>query len=194
MIAKMTILLIDNHDSFVYNLGRYIEILGYTIRIARNNDPYLQTINTQSYSHIVLSPGPGGPLDGGYCLDIVKKYSGTIPILGICLGHQIIAQAFGGNIVRAQVPMHGLQSRVRCLDSDISALLTAPFMVGRYHSLIVCPKSIPHCLRVTMVSEEQEIMAFQHKTHPTIGLQFHPESILTPAGLTLLKHLLRVGI
>lgn len=187
------ILLIDNYDSFVFNLAIYIKELGYEYLVRRNNQITYAEIITLKPSLIILSPGPCAPNDAGICLDVVKQFHKTIPILGVCLGHQVIGQAFGGIISRAKFPMHG---KARGLNHDNTGLfqgLPNPLMVGRYHSLIIEKEHLPTCLRINALSEENEIMAIQHKKYPVYGVQFHPESILTEAGHSLLKNFINLG-
>ena len=186
----MSVLVIDNFDSFVYNLARYINRHGYHTTVIRNNTIRLTDITPEQYSHIILSPGPGKPSQAGYCIDIIQQFSGCIPILGICLGHQAIAQAFGGSITRAQEPMHGMASTIHTMNSPIFEGLSHHIAVGRYHSLIVERETLPHELTITALSTNGEIMAISHKEHHTIGLQFHPESILTKDGYSMLGNFL----
>jgi len=182
------ILVIDNYDSFVYNLVRYVNQLGVLTKVVRNDKITLNEIKRLKPTHIILSPGPGGPKEAGLCVSIVRHFSGKYPILGVCLGHQAIALAFGGRITHAKVPMHGMASIISQYQQKyMFRELLAPFSVGRYHSLIVAPNSLPSALEVLAYSDQQEIMALAHATHPTYGLQFHPESILTPAGYNMIS-------
>ncbi|WP_427024459.1 anthranilate synthase component II [Aureimonas ureilytica] len=181
------ILLLDNYDSFSANLARYLERLGLPVAIRRSDRVTLGEIEAMAPEAIVLSPGPCGPAEAGVCLDTVRAFSGRIPILGVCLGHQVIGAAFGGWVGPALRPMHGLSSPVRHEGGDLFEGLPQPLEVGRYHSLIV--RETPEmdaALRVTAWSDEGEIMALRHRTHPTFGIQFHPESVLTPEGTQLL--------
>ncbi len=181
------ILLLDNYDSFSANLARYLERLGLPVAIRRSDRVTLGEVEAMAPEAIVLSPGPCGPAEAGVCLDTVRVFSGRIPILGVCLGHQVIGAAFGGWVGPALRPMHGLSSPVRHEGGDLFEGLPQPLEVGRYHSLIV--RETPEmdvALRVTAWSDEGEIMALRHRTHPTFGIQFHPESVLTPEGAQLL--------
>lgn len=184
------ILILDNYDSFVYNLARYVELCGYSVRVIRNDAIGLAEINTLNPEKIILSPGPGTPDTAGVSLDLVRQFCSTTPILGVCLGHQIIAQAFGANIVRAKHPMHGLSSWVEHNNSGILSNVPNPLQVGRYHSLIVDDINHKSDLVVTATSTEGEIMGLQHKYYPVHGLQFHPESILTVDGISILRNFL----
>lgn len=186
----MSVLVIDNFDSFVYNLARYINCHGYQTTVTRNNSIRLSDITPTRYTHIILSPGPGTPNQAGYCIDIIQQFSGYIPILGICLGHQSIAQAWGGHITRAQEPMHGMASTIQTIKHPIFDGLSNRITVGRYHSLVVERETLPHDLAITALSNNGEIMAISHKKHDTVGLQFHPESILTDDGYTILGNFL----
>lgn len=182
------ILLIDNYDSFVYNLARYFELLQHKIRIFRNDAITLQQIKALAPQAIVISPGPCTPNEAGISLQAIRHFSGKIPILGVCLGHQAIASAFGGNVCKAQRPMHGSGAPVHHRQQGIFQNLPNPLIVGRYHSLVIHPDTLPNCLKIIATSDEQEIMAVQHRKFPIIGLQFHPESILTPHGKQLIKN------
>ena len=181
------ILLLDNYDSFSANLGRYLERLDLSVTNIRSDAITLEGIEALAPEAIVISPGPCGPLEAGVSLDCVRAFSGRIPLLGVCLGHQVIGAAFGGEVGRAMQPMHGLASPVRHDGRALFADLPHPLEVGRYHSLIVrSTPALEASLRVTAWSEENEIMALQHHRHPTFGIQFHPESVLTPDGLRIL--------
>lgn len=182
------ILLIDNWDSFVFNLARYFGELGYERRVVRTDAITLHEIETLKPSHIVLSPGPCAPKDAGISLDVIKHFAGRIPILGVCLGHQAIGEAFGGRVVRAKHPMHGKSSMIEHTGEGIFRQLPNPLRVARYHSLIVEPESLPAELRMTAQSEEGEIMALEHQVWPVFGVQFHPESVLTESGHALLQN------
>lgn len=187
------ILLIDNYDSFVYNLARYVSELGYDYVVKRNDKVSLAEIETLSPSHIILSPGPGTPLQAGKCMAIVKRFAATTPILGVCLGHQAIAAAFGANITRALKPMHGKATSVEHDGLGIFSELPSPLTVARYHSLIVGQVGLPVVLQVTATSAEHEIMGLRHQSYPCVGVQFHPESILTELGHKLLAGFLRLS-
>lgn len=188
------ILLIDNYDSFSYNLYQYLGEIRADIGVVRNDAIDAAGIRELAPSHIVISPGPGYPADAGNCVSIVRELSGTFPILGVCLGHQAICEAFGGRIVHARELMHGKQSLV-----TLSALcplfsdLPAETQVARYHSLAADAKALPACMRVVARAPDGEVMAVQHAEHPTFGVQFHPESIMTPDGKAMLKNFLQIG-
>lgn len=187
------IMIIDNYDSFVYNLARYLRLLGFETSIFRNNALSISDISKLSPSHIVISPGPCAPKQAGISLDLIKHFHKTIPILGVCLGHQAIAEAFGGAIIHAKKPLHGQSSLITHNQSGIFKGLPNPLKVGRYHSLIVDPSSIPSCLHITANSEEGEIMAIHHQQYPIVGVQFHPESVLTEHGASLLNNFLKIA-
>lgn len=184
------ILLIDNYDSFSYNLFQLVGTLNPDIRVVRNDLLSVPEIEALSPEAILLSPGPGRPADAGICEEAVQKLSGKIPILGVCLGHQAICEAFGGTVGYAKALMHGKSSLTKLAPScPLFQDLPPEIPVARYHSL-AAKEPLPPDLEVTAVAEDGEIMALQHKTHPTFGLQFHPESILTPDGETILKNFL----
>ncbi|HEX7336455.1 MAG TPA: aminodeoxychorismate/anthranilate synthase component II [Gemmatimonadales bacterium] len=184
------ILLIDNYDSFVYNLARYVRELGETPLVRRHDAVSVDEVVALAPSHIIISPGPCSPKEAGISTELVRQVGGTIPILGVCLGHQCIGAAYGGEIVRAGAPMHGKVSRIHHTGAGLFAGLPSPFSATRYHSLVIAPASVPPWLRVTATSEDGEIMAVQHTEHPVHGVQFHPESVLTEHGYRLLDHFL----
>jgi anthranilate synthase/aminodeoxychorismate synthase-like glutamine amidotransferase len=184
------ILLIDNYDSFVYNLARYVQELGAEALVRRHDAIGVDEIFALAPSHIIISPGPCSPSEAGVSTEVVRRIGPHIPILGVCLGHQCIGAAYGGEIVRAAVPMHGKTSRIHHSGTGLFAGLPTPFTATRYHSLVIAPASIPASLRVTAKSEDGEIMAVQHVEHPVHGVQFHPESVLTEHGYRLLDHFL----
>jgi len=185
------ILVIDNYDSFTYNLVQYLQELGSEVEVFRNDAIDLARIEALRPGAIVLSPGPKTPDDAGITLEVVKRFSGRMPILGVCLGHQAIGQAFGGRIVRAPTLMHGKVSRIDHDGRTIFRDLPNPFEATRYHSLAVDPKSVPEALVVSATAEEGTvIMGLRHRRHATEGVQFHPESILTPVGRRLLRNFL----
>lgn len=186
------ILLIDNYDSFVYNLARYVKELGFNVRLERNDAISLEQIAALAPSHIILSPGPGTPSAAGICIELIQRFAPDIPILGVCLGHQAIGEAFGAKVVQAKQPRHGKASLIEHDSSRIFQDLPKPLQVGRYHSLIVSPLGLPSCLKVTAWSKANEIMALQHQQYPVVGVQFHPESILTEAGHQLLFNFLNL--
>ena len=180
------ILLIDNYDSFVYNLGRYFELLGHPILIHRHDKITLPEVEALKPSHIVISPGPGTPRQTGISIDVIKHFSPHIPLLGVCLGHQAIGYAFGAQICRAHRPMHGKASQIYHNQESLFLKISNPFFAGRYHSLIISKNQLPDCLEIIAESKEGEVMAIRHRVYPTFSVQFHPESILTEKGLQLL--------
>jgi anthranilate synthase/aminodeoxychorismate synthase-like glutamine amidotransferase len=184
------ILLIDNYDSFVYNLARYVRELGETPLVRRHDAIGVDEILGLAPSHIIISPGPCSPKEAGISTEVVRRVGDSIPILGVCLGHQCIGAAYGGEIVRAGAPMHGKTSRIHHSGAGLFSGLPNPFSATRYHSLVIAPASVPPSLQVTARSEDGEIMAVQHIEHPVYGLQFHPESVLTEHGYRLLDHFL----
>src|SRR3990170_140562 len=184
------ILLIDNYDSFVYNLARYVRELGETPLVRRNDALTVDDIRELAPSHVIISPGPCSPAEAGISTEVVRGVGRTIPLLGVCLGHQCIGAAFGGEIVRAGRPMHGKTSRIHHRGSDLFSGLPTPFLASRYHSLVISPASVPRELEITATSEDGEIMAVKHVTHPVYGVQFHPESVLTEHGYRMLDHFL----
>lgn len=177
------ILLIDNYDSFSYNVYQLIGSVDPDIKVIRNDEMTVEEIEKLSPSHIVLSPGPGKPSDAGICEEVIRHFAGKVPIMGICLGHQAICEVFGARITYAKMLMHGKQS-VASLDTDSRLFknMKNEITVARYHSLAAAPDSIPECLRVTAKTSDGEIMAVEHKEFPVYGVQFHPESVLTPDG------------
>ena len=187
------ILMIDNFDSFTYNLVQYLRQLGAEVQVARNNTLDTNAIAALQPQAIVISPGPGRPDDAGVSIDAIRTFSGQIPILGICLGHQAIAAAFGGRIVAAQRLMHGKTSDVTADGQSVYKGIKNPFKAMRYHSLAVSREDFPECLMVSAESEDGEIMGLRHRTHRTEGLQFHPESIMTTVGKRLLRNFLKVS-
>jgi len=184
------ILIIDNYDSFVYNLAQYVGELGYEPAVYRNDEIDIARIKEQSPTHIIISPGPGTPLDAGISNGIIKQYAGVIPILGVCLGHQCVGHVFGGHIVRADIPMHGKASIVYHDGKTIYDGLHNPFEAGRYHSLIVEPGSVPDVLEISAWTNTGEIMGLRHRQYVVEGVQIHPESILTDVGHDILKRFL----
>jgi len=184
------ILLIDNYDSFVYNLARYVRELGETPVVCRNDGLTTSDIERLAPSHIIISPGPCSPNEAGISIEVVRRFGPAIPTLGVCLGHQAIGAAFGAAIVRARQPMHGKVSRIHHDGSGIFTGLPSPFHATRYHSLAVSPESLPAVLRVTATADDGEIMALEHREHPVVGVQFHPESALSEHGYRLLDRFL----
>jgi anthranilate synthase/aminodeoxychorismate synthase-like glutamine amidotransferase len=183
------ILVIDNYDSFTYNLVQYLGELGAELAVRRNDAVSVREIEEMAPSHIVISPGPGDPDDGGVSLDVIRGFHRRTPILGVCLGHQCIGAAFGGRVGRAPRLMHGKTSAIYHDGRGIFAGVPSPFEATRYHSLIV-HQPLPDCLAVTASTAEGEVMAVQHKTSPVVGVQFHPESILTEHGKEILGNFL----
>ncbi|HOI75784.1 MAG TPA: aminodeoxychorismate/anthranilate synthase component II [Syntrophales bacterium] len=188
------ILMIDNYDSFTYNLVQYLGQLGEDVVVRRNDETTLEEIEAMAPEAIVLSPGPCSPDEAGITLDVVRRFHEEIPILGICLGHQAIGQAFGGRVVRAERVMHGKTSPVVNDGRTTFRGMPNPVTAGRYHSLVVERGSLPDCLAVSAETEEGEIMGIRHQTHPVEGLQFHPESILTPNGKRMLRNFLETYV
>ncbi len=186
------ILVIDNYDSFTYNLVQYLGELGAEMRVYRNDTLTLDDVRQLAPSHIVISPGPGTPDDGGISLDLIREFHQTTPILGVCLGHQCIGAAFGGHVGRAPRLMHGKTSPIYHFGKDVFNGVPSPFTATRYHSLVV-HEPLPECLKVTAFTTEGEVMGLRHKTKPTIGLQFHPESILTECGKRILSNFMALS-
>ena len=185
--------MIDNYDSFTYNLFQYFRMLGSEVEVARNDEVSVEDIDRLGPSAIVISPGPCRPEDAGVSIAAIQRFSGKIAILGICLGHQAIAAAFGADVVHAKRLMHGKVSTVSADGKSIYRGISNPFQAMRYHSLAVAPGSLPECLEVTARSEDGEVMGIRHKEHLTEGVQFHPESIMTPVGKRLLKNFLNLA-
>jgi anthranilate synthase/aminodeoxychorismate synthase-like glutamine amidotransferase len=187
------ILLIDNYDSFVHNLARYFQRLGQETHVVRNDAVSVADVRSMRLAAVVLSPGPCTPTEAGCSLDLVRELTGEVPILGVCLGHQTIAAALGGKVVRAQEPVHGRASEVLHARDGVFAGLPSPLTVGRYHSLVVEEKSLPPELTVTARTNDGTVMALAHRRHPVVGVQFHPESILTRGGYELLANFLKLA-
>jgi anthranilate synthase/aminodeoxychorismate synthase-like glutamine amidotransferase len=187
------LLVIDNYDSFTYNLVQYLGELGETVEVRRNNHITVDEIETSLRpERIVISPGPGTPDDAGISLEVIDRFAGKIPLLGVCLGHQAIGQAFGGRVVRAPELMHGKASEVHHDGRTIFARLSDNFMAGRYHSLIVERETLPSCLEVSASTKDGIIMGLRHREWKIEGVQFHPESILTSEGKQLLANFLKI--
>jgi anthranilate synthase/aminodeoxychorismate synthase-like glutamine amidotransferase len=187
------ILLVDNYDSFVYNLARYFERLGRATRVVRNTAIDAAGVCEARPEAVVLSPGPCTPREAGCSLEVVRRMAGTAPILGVCLGHQAIAEAFGGRIVRADEPVHGRTSAILHDGRGVFAGLPSPIVGCRYHSLVVEEASLPPCLEVSARTEDGVVMALRHRELPVVGLQFHPESVLTDVGYAILAAFLRLA-
>ena len=182
------ILIVDNYDSFTYNLVQYFGELGCALMVKRNDAISLDEISSLRPTHVCISPGPGRPAQAGLSNDIVREFSARVPLLGVCLGHQCIGEVFGGKIVAAPRLLHGKTSQIQHNGSGVFANLPNPFTATRYHSLIVSPDSVPDCLEVTAQTSEGEIMGLRHRDLPVHGVQFHPESILTAEGKKLLAN------
>jgi para-aminobenzoate synthetase component 2 len=187
---KEMILVIDNYDSFTYNLVQYLGELGEEVSVRRNDEIDLDGIAELKPDHILLSPGPCTPNEAGITLDVIERFKGVIPIFGVCLGHQAIGQAFGGNVIRAERLMHGKTSPIHHQGESVFASLPSPFTATRYHSLIVERESLPDCLEITAETAEGEIMGLRHKEYAVEGVQFHPESIITDHGHQILRNFL----
>ncbi|MDE7329198.1 MAG: aminodeoxychorismate/anthranilate synthase component II [Clostridia bacterium] len=187
------ILLIDNYDSFSFNLYQLIGSINPDVKVVRNDELSVEQIAKLRPDRIILSPGPGRPENAGVTVEVIKNLSDKIPTLGVCLGHQAICQAFGATITYAKRLMHGKQSQVKLdVSSPLFSGCESLSKVARYHSLAADPTTIPECLKVTAITDENEIMAVEHKSFPIYGVQFHPESILTPEGMTMLKNFLNI--
>jgi len=182
------ILVIDNYDSFVYNLVQYLGILGQAAKVVRNNQIEISDVERLQPAAIIISPGPCGPREAGISIELVKKFAGRIPILGVCLGHQVIAEAFQAQIRRAGRPMHGKLSPVTHVGTGIFAGISSPFQVCRYHSLVVDEASLPEEFMRTAWADDGELMAIQHVKQDIYGIQFHPESLYTEQGMLILSH------
>ena len=192
------LLLIDNYDSFTYNLAQYLGELGAEVRVIRNDAISVEEVGRLAPERIVISPGPCTPNEAGVSLDVIRAYAGKIPLLGVCLGHQAIGQAFGGQVVRAPTVMHGKISRIFHDEKGLYAGLPNPFDATRYHSLVIEPKTCPDVLEVTAKTWSDEIMGVRHKKFagtaaPVEGVQFHPESIMTGEGKKMLANFLQMG-
>ncbi|MDQ0063658.1 aminodeoxychorismate/anthranilate synthase component II [Paenibacillus harenae] len=185
------ILVIDNYDSFTYNLVQYLGHLGEDIIVKRNDEIDLAGIEELKPDHILISPGPCSPNEAGISLSLIEHFKGVIPIFGVCLGHQSIGQAFGGDVVRAEKLMHGKTSQIFHNSKSIFEGMPSPFTATRYHSLIVRRETLPDCLEITAETDEGEIMGLRHKEYAIEGVQFHPESIITEHGLTMLRNFLQ---
>jgi anthranilate synthase/aminodeoxychorismate synthase-like glutamine amidotransferase len=184
------VLMIDNYDSFTFNLVQYLAELGAEVRVFRNDELTVESIETLAPSHLVLSPGPCTPNEAGITLQTIERLAGRIPILGVCLGHQAIGQAFGGKVVRAKQVMHGKVSRVRHDENGPFRKIPNGFVATRYHSLVVERSSLPACLQISAESEDGEIMGLRHRQLAVEGVQFHPEALLTEHGHKLLQNFL----
>ena len=184
------LLMIDNYDSFTYNLVQYLGELGQVIKVCRNDQITADEVAALSPERIVVSPGPCSPVEAGVSNEIIRRFAGRVPLLGVCLGHQCIGHVFGGEVVRAPRVMHGKTSMIHHDGKTIYQGLPNPFEATRYHSLIIRRETMPRCLEVTAETDQGEVMGVRHKEHPVEGVQFHPESILTEAGKDLLRNFL----
>ena len=187
------LLLVDNYDSFTYNLYQYLGELGAEVRVMRNDEMTAREALDLRPERIVISPGPGTPDQAGLSLELIRRAAGRVPLLGVCLGHQALGQAFGGRVVRAPTLMHGKTSAIHHDGRTVFAGLPDPFIATRYHSLIVDRASVPDCLEVSAWTSDGIVMGLRHRSMPLEGVQFHPESILTAAGKDLLQNFLRLG-
>ena len=193
MSNQPRLLLIDNYDSFTYNLVQAFLVLGADVRVARNDEITVEQALALDLTHLCISPGPGTPRDAGVSMDMIRAFKGKLPIFGVCLGHQSIVEVFGGEVVRAPRLMHGKTSQVNHDGRGLFTGLPQPCEVGRYHSLIAAPESVPQELEVCATTPEGEIMAVRHRRYVIEGVQFHPESVLTPQGPQLMGNFLRLA-
>jgi anthranilate synthase/aminodeoxychorismate synthase-like glutamine amidotransferase len=188
------LLLIDNYDSFTYNLFQYLSELGQEVLVARNDKITIEEIERLSPERIVVSPGPSTPLRAGISNDVIRHFGPKLPLLGVCLGHQCIGHVYGGTVGRAKAVMHGKSSLVHHKGEGVLAGLPNPFSAIRYHSLAVAPEGLPDCLEVTAWTDDGTVMGLRHREHPVEGVQFHPESFMTPVGKDLLRNFLKKGL
>jgi anthranilate synthase component 2 len=188
------LLLIDNYDSFTYNLFQYLSELGQEVLVARNDKITIEEIERLRPERIVVSPGPSTPLRAGISNDVIRHFGPKLPLLGVCLGHQCIGHVYGGTVGRAKAVMHGKSSLVHHKSEGVLAGLPNPFSAIRYHSLAVSPEGLPDCLEVTAWTDDGTIMGLRHRQHPVEGVQFHPESFMTPVGKDLLRNFLKKGL
>jgi anthranilate synthase/aminodeoxychorismate synthase-like glutamine amidotransferase len=186
------LLLIDNYDSFTYNLAQILGQMGQDLLVRRNDQITLDEIAALRPDRIVISPGPCTPREAGISVELIRRFAGKIPILGVCLGHQAIGEAFGGRVIRAPQVMHGKTSEIRHDGKTIFRALPRPFTATRYHSLMVERRTLPRCLAISAESEDGVIMGLRHRSYPVEGVQFHPESVLTSPGPALLQNFLRL--
>ena len=184
------LLMIDNYDSFTYNLVQYLSEIGQEVKVYRNDKITIEEVNKLNPKYIVISPGPCTPTEAGISLELINSFKGKVPILGVCLGHQSIGQAFGGKIIHAQTIMHGKTSQIFHENTGVFNGIKSPFTATRYHSLVIDKKSLPDCFDITAWTDDNEIMGIKHKDLPIEGVQFHPESILSEYGHDLLKNFL----
>lgn len=187
------IFMIDNYDSFTYNLVQYLRALEVEVQVKRNDEISVAEIAALNPEGIVISPGPSNPDNAGISLEAVKFFAGKVPLLGVCLGHQTIGQAFGGKVIHAKKVMHGKVSEITCDGKGVFTGIGQKLMVMRYHSLAIEPESCPDCLEVTAHTEDGEIMGVRHREYKVEGIQFHPESIMTPTGKRMLRNFLKIA-
>jgi anthranilate synthase/aminodeoxychorismate synthase-like glutamine amidotransferase len=185
------LLLIDNYDSFTYNLYQYLSQLGAKVEVVRNDKTSIEEIEKMQPGKILISPGPSTPENAGISNDVIKHFGSKTPILGVCLGHQCIGYSYGGEVIRADKIMHGKSSLIHHRNEGVFAGMPSPFSAIRYHSLMVSNKNLPDCLEVTARTEDGTIMGLRHRKHPVEGVQFHPESFMTEAGMEVLKNFLK---
>jgi anthranilate synthase/aminodeoxychorismate synthase-like glutamine amidotransferase len=193
-MAGVMVLMIDNYDSFTFNLVQYLAELGSEVRVFRNDELPVAAIEQLAPSHIVISPGPCTPNEAGITLEAIARLAGRIPILGVCLGHQAIGQAFGGKVVRARKVMHGKVSRIRHDGRGVFSQIENDFVATRYHSLVVERDNLPACLEISAQSEDGEIMGLRHRSLAVEGVQFHPEALLTEHGHRMLENFMKKGM
>ena len=187
-----SVLVIDNYDSFVHNLARYLRLLGANTNVVRSDQITIAEIDALRPSAIVISPGPKDPQQAGVSIEAIQHFSRSIPILGVCLGHQAIGEAFGATIIKT-APVHGRSSQIHHTGDGLFENLPNPLKVGRYHSLVIDPNTLPNELEISATTDDGIIMAIHHRSHPIFGLQFHPESVLSEFGLEMLEHFLRIA-
>lgn len=187
------ILILDNYDSFVHNVARGLRELGAEVSVVRSDRLTVAEVLAKRPTHVVISPGPGRPEDAGISLELVRKLRGEVPVLGICLGHQVVAEAYGARVIESPTPRHGSASRIEHRGVGLLAGLPSPFEAGRYHSLGVDARSLPPELEAVAWIDGGEVMALRHRSHPVWGVQFHPESILTPAGPRIFRHFVEMS-
>jgi len=187
------LLVIDNYDSFTYNLVQYLGELGEVVEVRRNNRVTLDEIEQLRPERIVISPGPGTPDDAGVSLGVIQRFGGRVPLLGVCLGHQGIVHVYGGTVINAHVIRHGKTSKIKYRDDELFDKLSNPFIATRYHSLVASRDNFPDCLEITAESlDDSEIMGLKHKKHPIFGVQFHPESVLTKNGYRIFENFIDI--
>lgn len=187
------VLLIDNYDSFTYNVYQYVGSVDPDVRVIRNDAATIDEIRAMNPDQIIISPGPGTPDDAGISMDVIREMGAEIPVLGICLGHQCIGQVYGATVGHAQALHHGKQSTIQLMEAPLFEGLSRPFQAARYHSLAVVNHTVPDCLKITAYTDDGEVMAVEHREHPVYGIQFHPESIYTPEGMQLIRNFLSLG-